>query len=620
MKDPMGSPASTPPATTDGPSPLPSVDPCKSPSTNAPAKAPSRKAFWIGILAVFVVALVLRVRSYEDVKQCALFDHKYPLTDSRYYDYRARLIAGGDLWGHDVYFMAPLYEYFLAVPYALSGQGVDASTPFSEMSPSDPDPAIYLQCILGACSCCLFFALGQHLFGSIGGWAAGLTAGSYGPFIFFDGLLMAPCLVLLVFLIMTWILIKADETDRRPWWFGGGAGIGLAAIAHGTALLIAPVLAGVLLYQLRRRPVSEVFSRMAAYGLGLFLIIALVTVRNFVVGRDLVLLTSNGGMNLFIGNNPTATGSHVTYKYPFRLAALNFTTPRTEEDPLPSEVSQALAGMARRWAASNPGAAFFLMLKKAMLFFNHVELSEYDNYHFFRQFSGVLNKPIPSFGWVAPLGLTGAICLIRQFPRLKIVYFLLLSQAGALILMFILARLRFPAVACLILLAAGQITWWIKAIHNRQFKKLGGSVVLLCIFGFVVHYPLDQFSPQRGMGILYARLGLAHEQNDHLDEALIAYGKAIDMPWHDRSEMAMRYRVLIRLGDLYAEHKELEKAIELWQTAKWEIETAHLEPILDPPSPYPQPLQFRPEVIQNIADIAAGKLQMAYLQRSKKWN
>ena len=38
------------------------------------------------------------------------------------------------------------------------------------------------------------------------------------------------------------------------------------------------------------------------------LVIAPVTLRNYIVGHDVVLMTSNGGLNLYIGNNENADG------------------------------------------------------------------------------------------------------------------------------------------------------------------------------------------------------------------------------------------------------------------------------------------------------------------------
>ena len=66
------------------------------------------------------------------------------------------------------------------------------------------------------------------------------------------------------------------------------------------------------------------------FALGIILVISPVTIRNWVVGRDLVLLTSQAGQNFYIGNNPRASGF---FEHPDRIR-LN---PRFEEEDFRQE-------------------------------------------------------------------------------------------------------------------------------------------------------------------------------------------------------------------------------------------------------------------------------------------
>ena len=73
----------------------------------------------LSLAVIFLMALVVRVVSYTDMKDSPLFNDEIPLADSNYYDQRAKRIAGGELGGNDVFFLSPLYEYVLAIPYFL---------------------------------------------------------------------------------------------------------------------------------------------------------------------------------------------------------------------------------------------------------------------------------------------------------------------------------------------------------------------------------------------------------------------------------------------------------------------------------------------------------------------
>ena len=541
-----------------------------------PAQAPPThfQKHWLALITVFFIAFAARLLSYHDIRKCPVFDSYLVLADARYYDQRASSIVGGDFWGDEVFFMAPMYEYFLAVPYASYNYFFPDTTSRPADHISRFDWAIYSQCVLGALTCCILFCLAKYLFGNPAGWIAGLTAALYGPFIFFDGLLMPTTLVLFLDVVMLATLIHADRGDHWRGWVMSGAATGLAAVAHGTALLVAPMTLVAIVGRswgcLGKRTLGNLF----AFSAGVVLIVSPVSVRNYVVAKDFVLLTSNAGMNFFIGNNATANGTHIIYKYPYRLAALRDYSQgakRGPEDPPPSKVSRAIGTQALEWIKANPKEAIALWARKFDMFFNHVELGRYDHHPFYRQYAWVLRRPLASFGLVAPLGLAGAICLFQRRRELKFVYLILAAQVFAVVMMFVLGRYRFPAVACFILLAAGQITWMIDRIRSSQYRKAAASLGLLIFFFLGVHHKIEGFDDQYGMARNYAKLGKALDRKGLPDDAILAYDQAIELPWTDGKELVLRYQCLRRVGDLHMTKGHFEQAIDYWETAQWEI-------------------------------------------------
>src|SRR5437879_584787 len=76
----------------------------------------------LGALAfvVFLVALAIRLIHVWQIREAPFFS--LLMGDSRGYDLWAQQIAGGDWIGHDVFYQAPLYPYFLGVVYAVAGR------------------------------------------------------------------------------------------------------------------------------------------------------------------------------------------------------------------------------------------------------------------------------------------------------------------------------------------------------------------------------------------------------------------------------------------------------------------------------------------------------------------
>src|SRR5919198_134763 len=73
-------------------------------------------------LAIFLVALIVRLIHSWQIRSAPFFSML--MGDSHGYDVWARQIASGDWIGHDVFYQAPLYPYFLGVIYATLGRNL----------------------------------------------------------------------------------------------------------------------------------------------------------------------------------------------------------------------------------------------------------------------------------------------------------------------------------------------------------------------------------------------------------------------------------------------------------------------------------------------------------------
>jgi 4-amino-4-deoxy-L-arabinose transferase-like glycosyltransferase len=170
---------------------------------------------------------------------------------------------------------------------------------------------------LGTLTCLLLFRLTVRI--GLRGLALPVTVfyALYPTAIYYTNLLATE--VLFTFLLLAIILIWLDLTEYHPpsrrtsfcrvilaLCLGGLSGI---------AVLVRPVLLPILglflTFRVRRlRLVRQTWYFLLLSILALLLVILPWTYRNYQLSGRLVLISTNGGVNFFIGNNPSATGEY----------------------------------------------------------------------------------------------------------------------------------------------------------------------------------------------------------------------------------------------------------------------------------------------------------------------
>src|SRR5690242_4626068 len=121
-------------------------------------------------LGIFLLAFALRLAVLLQLESMPLFYNL--MGDPRGYDDWARTIAAGDWLGHEVFYQAPLYPYFLAALRALFG--------------ADLWSVRVVQIAIGAATCSLLYLAGKSFFSRAAGLAAGVLLALYAPAIFFS--------------------------------------------------------------------------------------------------------------------------------------------------------------------------------------------------------------------------------------------------------------------------------------------------------------------------------------------------------------------------------------------------------------------------------------------------
>ncbi len=367
-------------------------------------------------LAVLALALLLGagLRGLYLLDLTRAPDYNAPQADADYHNYWARALAFGQ-WqppGDNPdpqirttpYFRPPGYPYFLGLLYRATGPGY--------LGPR------LLQMALGLLNVCLAFRIASVAFGPAAGGITALLMATYWTFIYFEGEFQEP--VLMVLLLLGLILaLMSWERQRTPLRAAGaGVLIGLNGLARPSALLLLPA-AWVWTYWIERSDGERrrCPATILALSLGALLMILPATIRNWTASRELVPISSNGGINLFMGNNETANGlvsadnpeidvRHTCYDYPELAANVEARLGRKLSY---SELSSYYSGRAFRFMAAHPGRELELLGRRALIFWGPEESSDSKELALERKSSAVLRFDPVGFPPILALGLAGAL-------------------------------------------------------------------------------------------------------------------------------------------------------------------------------------------------------------------
>ena len=297
---------------------------------------------------IMVLALALGLRLFVVL---VLFDTYIPTNDAAQLQRAAEnLLAGRGLIVSDNLraYRPPLYPLVLAGLYAVFGVSIRV--------------AQFLNVVLGVCSVWLGYNLARRVFGSDAGTWAGILLAVYPLLLYYTGQLLTETLFVFLLALGLWSLLRLQRS--APWasLILPGIIFGLAALTRPTALPIA-FLVAVWLGVTRRSDRIQPILRVAAFFLGVGLAIAPWTIRNHVVFRRFVPLTSLGGWSLYIANHPGVQGT------------LDDNLNRTvaEFDVLP-ELERGAMYQARaiEWIKANP-ATFLRVSVRRLIYFWHLD-------------------------------------------------------------------------------------------------------------------------------------------------------------------------------------------------------------------------------------------------------
>jgi 4-amino-4-deoxy-L-arabinose transferase-like glycosyltransferase len=511
---------------------------------------------WAFPLCVILLALTVRILFVLEVRHSVIW--RVPLVDAQAYDNLAvELSEKGFLSPYPgpgvpftPYYQPPLYPLLLAVLYRVFGHAVILVK--------------YAQHLLGALSCVLLYFLGKKLFGPKTGLYSGLAMAVTAPLFYYESMLLLPSL--LIFLNLC-VLLLCAEAGERSVWKGGIAGLltGLSIVARPDMLIFVPFL----LFCVQRGPGASGTSRRRATAVfvllaGVALPLCLTAARNRIVGNDNVLISYNGGLNFYLGNNPDLD-STLSIRPGLRWVQLT-AWPLREGARRPSERNAFFFRRAFEAMTEHPGGAVMNFARKFLWVWRGPEVRRNEDEYFLTGQSMLYRLLLWRWGWfgfpfslIAALAPVGMALSIRRVKSLLPLYGYIFAQTLMMVLFFPSSRYRAPMVPILILFAVAGVCCMADLARRRKTAVVAAILGVSLLFQAAVALSPPRFegTPSRIDSGNLLLLGSAYDLLGRMDQAIAAYRKAVELDPDNpdpRQLLAEAYRYT---GDREAAQNEL---------------------------------------------------------------
>jgi 4-amino-4-deoxy-L-arabinose transferase-like glycosyltransferase len=360
--------------------------------------------------------------------------------------------------GSDTYH-PPGYYYFLAGVYALAGHSYTAVR--------------VAQAFVDTLTCLLIYLLGREIFGEAAGLLAAGLAALYPPLIFYTGVLLTESLTTLLLTGASWLLLRGIRTRRRSrhvLLVLAGLLLGLAIITRSVLLTTVPLALLWLLLVAERWPG---WKRAARYALSMLapiiLVIAPITIRNYQIHGQFILISTNGGVNFFLGHGGTQSLKDKVRNLPEvfsegEIIGISSRTQPEEEAYFYQLGWEYIRGHALPTLRSLPGKLRSMYWASDYWPASDVQAS--------------ILRSIDLVFWrllLLPLSFVGLLLFRGQKQRrTALLYLLVLSTVAIPLIFWAQPRFRMPVVPCFLILAAGTVYELYRRFTRKAESRLEG--------------------------------------------------------------------------------------------------------------------------------------------------
>jgi tetratricopeptide (TPR) repeat protein len=500
-------------------------------------------------LIILSLSMTVRIFYISDYRHTDAY-LPLPSSDSYHYFLWGKDIAGGESWGSKAFMKWPLYAYFLGFLFRFFGENIYL--------------VYWLQFTLGTLSCILVYMIGRIIFNRAVGLLAALFCLGYGIFLFYDGLLIYTTLSIFLNLFLFLFFLYVQNSPSKTNLFLLGIFLGICTLTQSNVIIFG--FLGVFWIFWQNRPnLPKLALSFFSFLLGLFLIIGAVTLRNYLVEKDFILISGHLGVNFYIGNNPEAGGLFFTptdltpaQEGMFRDAKVIAQATRGREMKA-SEVSKFWFNKSLEFIKENPSAFLRLMGKKIFFLFSPKEQNHDAEYFLVFDKIRIFRFLFLDLSLIMPLFVLGLLINLRRFKNSAFLYLVLFSFSLSIVMFFVTTRYRVSMVPFMSIFAASAVfSGWEALTLKKHFRFFKLSISFIAIFLFF------QYSSFAGKIFLrnadnvsqyfhYFYKGMAHSRSADYASAIEELKKAYEL-------YPSRRDAVVALGNIYYNREELKLA------------------------------------------------------------
>lgn len=312
-----------------------------------------------------------------------------------------------------------------------------------------------LMCAVGVLLVPLGYVLGCRLSDTRAGLLAAAAAAVFPHWVFFAGYILTdvPCAITVA--ASAWLLVEGWRRNSLIWLGAAGVTLGIGMLVRPTSLVFIPAVLlwlALVMPDWRRR-----LAAMAVALAGLACAAGPWAVRNSLVLGQPAGVSVSGGITLWIGNNPHATGI-LGYDY----AYFQETGPRLfppENFRNPSEADKAYQTAAIQFIKEHPG--------------QFARLCAIRFYEFWKVYSPRVSL-LPNLATVASFGVALPFFLLQLFRRgwrrgPELLFTLMIASQTAVHTVFTsITRYRMPIEPLVVVMAAAGAIWVVDRMWKRR--------------------------------------------------------------------------------------------------------------------------------------------------------
>jgi Flp pilus assembly protein TadD len=237
----------------------------------------------------------------------------------------------------------------------------------------------------------------------------------------------------------------------------------------------------VALWLYRRAPRVRANWRVAAYTAGLIAALLPATIHNFIASHVLAPVTTNAGVNFYVGNARQANGTFVPIR---EVDLIDDVTTRiyvesvTGHEMSPTQISAFWLERAWDDILENPGRTLGLLGLKTALFFNGYEIPQIESFDVEQREQPWMRVLFVRLWLIMPLAILGMLLASRAAGKRSLLYAYVLLYALSIVIFFVTGRYRSQVVPVLCLFAGHAL---VALPHYARSLRSGAAFAVACL-------------------------------------------------------------------------------------------------------------------------------------------